>query len=264
MRVEVERAGAAPGPAAVEAIVAKNAADLAAIIIEPVMGVAGTIVPEPGFLALLRDLASRHGIVLIFDEVISLRLAYGGAEELFGVAPDLRTMGKIIGGGFPIGAVGGRTDIMAVFNPQHARPVTLSGTFHANPIALAAGRSTLRLLTARAIEDLNRKSADTVGRMRRMLEAASVPVLINSIGSLFTLHATRDPVVDYRSAARADKEFARCLHLAMLLEGVLMSPRGMGCFSIPMNQSDHDGFVVAFERSLGRMGVIPAREMAKT
>ena len=237
-------------PDAVQELLAQHAQDLAGVIVEPIMGVAGMIEPQPGFLARLRELTRQHGIVLIFDEVISFRVRYGGAQELYGVGPDLTTLGKIIGGGLPIGALGGDPEIMGVFDPTQSNPVMLSGTFHANPVSLAAGVATLRAFDKSTVEALNSTSTSLFARMRRLIENSPQPLRLNCVGSLFNLHFTDTPVVDYRSAVLADKELLGWLQLALLNRGFLVAPRGLGCLSVPMIEADLDRFLTALEEAL--------------
>ena len=139
--------------------------DLAAIIVEPVQGAGGVRAPEPSFLPFLRDLADRSGALLIFDEIISFRVAPGGAQERFGVRPDLTTLGKIIGGGYPLAAFGGRDDVMAIFDARRPGAVSHGGTFNGSPVAAAAGLATLRELTPATyarLDDLGQRLADRV------------------------------------------------------------------------------------------------------
>jgi len=243
--------------AATEALVARHGATLAAIIVEPVMGSAGVVLPKPGYLELLRRLCDRHGIVLIFDEVISFRLHPGGAQALFGVTPDLTVLGKIIGGGYPIGAVAGKAEIMRRYDPSQPDAVTLSGTFHANPVALAAGLANMTLLTPAAIEGLNRRSESMAQRAAAVLAKARLPLRLNAIGSLIAIHAAAEPVTDYRKSASGSRDYVHWLYLALLNEGILLSPRGMGCTSVAMQPADFDRFVVALERALGATGALP-------
>jgi glutamate-1-semialdehyde 2,1-aminomutase len=241
---------------AVEAILRKRGKDIAGVIIEPVMGSTGILAPRPGFLEMLRRVTQELGMVLIFDEVISFRLAFGGAQEYFGVRADLTTLGKIIGGGYPIGAVAGRADIMGMFDPTQPNTVTLSGTFHANPVALVAGIETLKATTAAAIADLNRRAARLHEDVTRLFARCRTPLQLHTVGSLFNIHACAGPVEDYRSAAQGNKELLKWLQLALLNEGVLLSPRGMGCLSTPMTDGDLAGFVAALERALVAVGAL--------
>jgi glutamate-1-semialdehyde 2,1-aminomutase len=241
---------------AVEAILRKRGKNIAGVIVEPVMGSTGILAPRPGFLEMLRRVTEDLGIVLIFDEVISFRLAYGGAQEYFGVRADLTTLGKIIGGGYPVGAVTGRADIMRMFDPTQPNTVTLSGTFHANPVALAAGIETLKATTAEAIADLNRRARRLHDDMTRLFQRCRTPLQVLTVGSLFNIHAVAGPVEDYRSAAQGNKELLKWLQLALLNEGVLLSPRGMGCLSTAMADEDLAGFLTALERSLIAIGAL--------
>lgn len=241
-------------PAACEAILTEHGADLAGVIVEPVMGVAGTVLPADGFLRHLRDVTRRLGALLIFDEVITFRLGYGGAQALFGVTPDLTVLGKIIGGGYPIGAVAGAGEVMELFNPVRPGAITLSGTFQANPVTLAAGIAAMKRLTPEALEELNALGARLVARLRPLLGQARIPLQVNAIGSLLNLHATAEPVTDHRSSARGDREFLKWLHLALLNEGVLLSPRGMACLSLAMTEADLAHFLAAFRKALQATG----------
>lgn len=237
-------------------LVLAHAEELACILVEPVPGVAGVLVPEPGFLQALRALADQIGILLIFDEVISFRLAYGGAQELFATAPDLTTLGKIIGGGYPIGAVGGRAAVMDVFAPSGTGPkVGLSGTFHANPVGLAAGIATLQVFSNEAVRALNSLSIRFFERVRELAGGCEYPVQLNAIGSLFNLHLSAGPVRSFRDAQRADREGLRLLYLALLNEGVMLSPRGMGVLSCAMSPADLNHFSVALGQALKKLPV---------
>src|SRR4030095_3378575 len=157
------------------------------------IGAGGVIPPAGDFLPFLRRLTERHGILLVFDEVISFRLSYGGAQGFLGV-PRRRTLrGNIVGGGYPMGAVAGRAEVMEMFNPTRPDSVLLSGTFHANPVALAAGAATLQLLTRQVLDDLNERGRRLMQEVAAILEAARTPLRVTSIGSLFNLHATDAP-----------------------------------------------------------------------
>jgi glutamate-1-semialdehyde 2,1-aminomutase len=191
---------------------------IAAVIVEPVVGNMGCVPPEPGYLEALREITERQGTLLIFDEVMTgFRLAYGGAQERFGIRPDLTTLGKVIGGGLPVGAFGGRKDIM-----QHLAPlggVYQAGTLSGNPLAVAAGLVMLRHLKAHP---------EIYGRLEQLGAelCATVPkgVTVNRVGSMFTWFFTEGPVFDYESAQRADTQrFARFFH-AMLSQGIYLPP----------------------------------------
>lgn len=213
---------------------------VAAVIVEGILGAAGMIPPEDGFLRHLREETERRGILLILDEVITLRLALGGAQELYGVRPDLTAMGKIIGGGFPVGAFGGREDVMRQFSPLEEHPLHHSGTFNANPVSMVAGLATLRELDADAIGYLNRLGERFTAGVRRTAVEQGIPLQVTGAGSLRNLHiAPRSP----RNAAEAyaaDRELLRLLHLKLLVGGVLAAPRGMFAFSAVTTEVEVD------------------------
>jgi glutamate-1-semialdehyde 2,1-aminomutase len=204
--------------AAVEAAFAQRGPEIAAIIVEPVVGNMGCVPPAPGFLEALRDIATRHGALLIFDEVMTgFRVALGGAQQRYGVRPDLTTLGKIIGGGLPIGAYGGRADIMRSIAPLG--PVYQAGTLSGNPLAVASGLAVLRYLSAHP-EIYDRLEA----RAAHLTEWAPPGVTINRVGSMFTFFFTPDPVVDWDSAKKSDTaRFARFFHF-LLDRGVYIAP----------------------------------------
>jgi glutamate-1-semialdehyde 2,1-aminomutase len=209
---------------AVEAAFAARPQQIAAIILEPVAGNMGCVPPQPGYLAALREITNRDGALLIFDEVMTgFRLAKGGAQELFGLTPDLTTMGKVIGGGLPVGAYGGRRAIMETVAP--AGPVYQAGTLSGNPLAVAAGLACLRALGEPGTYDkLERISRALTDGLLSEARAAGVPVTLNRVGSMWTLFFTEGPVFDYPSAKRADtKKFGTFFH-ALLDRGVYLPP----------------------------------------
>src|SRR5207247_4693185 len=175
--------------------------NIAAVLVDPLLGIGGVISPADGFLAHLRALTERHGIVLIFDEVISFRIAWGGAQERFGVRPDLTTFGKIIGGGLPVGAFGGRRDIMDFYDPRKSGArISHGGTFNANPVTMAAGIATLNALTPEAYARLDALGERLRGGVTRLLAATRRRGQVTGVGSLFWLHWTTESLSDYRSA----------------------------------------------------------------
>ncbi|KAF0242768.1 MAG: glutamate-1-semialdehyde 2 [Planctomycetota bacterium] len=208
----------------VEALFRKRGRKIAAVVVEPVAGNMGVVPPEPSFLPGLRRLCNRWGALLIFDEVITgFRVAIGGAQALFGVRPDLTTLGKIVGGGLPLAAYGGRADVMALVAPDG--PVYQAGTLSGNPCAVAAGLATIRLLRKQGLyRDLAqrmRRFGDALGEAAR---SAKVPLVINAVGSMATAFFQGGPVTDWASAARSDtKRYAKFFH-AMLDRGVMLAP----------------------------------------
>jgi len=211
--------------AAVEEVVKANTGQIAAIIIEPVVGNMGLVVPEAGFLQGLRDLCTRTGIILIFDEVMTgFRLAKGGAQELYGITPDMTTLGKIIGGGLPVGAYGGKKEIMEVVAP--AGPVYQAGTLSGNPIAMAAGLAMLNYLNKHdeVYAYLHNISDKLVAGMRDNMQTLGMDYTINQEGSMFSLFFTRKPVVDFESAKTSNLALFGRYFNSMLQRGIYLAP----------------------------------------
>jgi glutamate-1-semialdehyde 2,1-aminomutase len=209
---------------AVHEILDLNRSEVAAVIIEPVPGNMGTVLPEKGFLTRLRRLTREHGALLIFDEVITgFRLMYGGAQELLKVKPDLTCLGKVIGGGLPVGAYGGHREIMKWVAPDG--PVYQAGTLSGNPMAVNAGIATLKTLQNQdSYRNLSVMTASLVVGLQKAAEQAGVPVKINSIGSMFTVFFTSWPVSDFQSAKACNTDlYGRFFH-AMLDRGVYFPP----------------------------------------
>ena len=209
--------------------------DLAAVIIEPVLGAGGVQPASPEFLQFLRDLTREAGALLIFDEVISFRVGYHGAQGELGITPDLTTLGKIIGGGLPVGACGGREDVMAFFDPRREDRVGHGGTFNANPLTMAAGLVTLAEMTPERYTEIEALALDLQRKVEEVLTETGTPGTVTRAGSLFHVHVD-DP---------------ESLHLALLNYGILSTQRGMGCISVPMTAAEIDAYVEATRLSLG-------------
>jgi glutamate-1-semialdehyde 2,1-aminomutase len=236
-----------------EAILEREGGTLAALLVDPLLGIGGVIPPADGFLPRLRALTERHGIVLIFDEVISFRIGWGGAQERFGIRPDLTTLGKIIGGGLPVGAFGGRADIMSAYDPRRGGArISHGGTFNANPVTMAAGVATLNALTPEAYQRLDALGNRLRGGVSRLLEATRRRGQVSGIGSLFCLHWTSTPLTDYRSSRPKDAEAGLRVFLALLNEGILLTQRGMGACSLAMADEDVDRFINALARVVAK------------
>src|SRR6185503_14758269 len=198
--------------------------EIACVIIEPVAGNMGCVPPRPGYLKAVRDITSRHGALLIFDEVITgFRVAYGGAQELYGVKPDLTCLGKIIGGGLPVGAFGGRADIMDRLAPLGS--VYQAGTLSGNPLAVTAGLAILKLLkSTNPYVELERLGAKLEQGLRRAATEAGTPAIVNRVGSMLTAFFTEGPVTDWPSAKKSDTERYARFFRAMLEAGVYLAP----------------------------------------
>ncbi|HEY0263821.1 MAG TPA: glutamate-1-semialdehyde 2,1-aminomutase [Granulicella sp.] len=210
---------------AVESAFASHPEQIACIIVEPVVGNAGTIPPGPGYLQGLREITRRHGALLIFDEVMTgFRLALGGAQELYGIQPDLTTLGKIIGGGLPCGAFGGRADIMAFLAPLG--PVYQAGTLSGNPLAMAAGIATVGYLAEHPelYSQLESTTAAIAEGVLTLAQEAGVPMTMNRVGSMFTWFFTDRPVHNFDDAATSDTAAFARFHRAMLDAGIWLPP----------------------------------------
>ena len=212
--------------AAVESAFASYPDEIACIIVEPVVGNAGVILPVPGYLAGLRRIATEHGALLIFDEVMTgFRLSLGGAQRLYDINPDLTTLGKIIGGGLPCAAFGGRADVMSQLAPLG--PVYQAGTLSGNPLAMAAGIATLAHLIAHENElypQLERVTSTLVDGVVTLAREAGVPLTANRVGSMFTWFFTSGPVTDYATASASDTTAFARFHRRMLQAGVWLPP----------------------------------------
>jgi glutamate-1-semialdehyde 2,1-aminomutase len=209
---------------AVEAAIAEHGPDLAAVIVEPVCGNMGAVAPRAGYLEALREITRANGTVLVFDEVMTgFRLALGGAQQLYGVTPDMTCLGKILGGGLPAAAYGGRADIMATVAPEG--PVYQAGTLSGNPLAMAAGRTAIDLLerpgTYEALETTSARLADGLARAAG---EAGVTVTVNRVGSMVTVFFCPGPVTDYASAKTSDTALFGRFFQAMLQRGVWLPP----------------------------------------
>ncbi len=208
----------------VQRIVKERGSQLACIILEPIAGNMGVVPPAPDFLQALRQLTIEHDILLIFDEVISgFRVSYGGAQDLYGIKPDLTVLGKIIGGGLPVGAYGGRKEIMDLIAPSG--PVYQAGTLSGNPLAVTAGLATLKQLRARGIyQELEELSAALAKGVGEAAKKAGIPITQTRVGSMLTSFFTAGPIVDWNSAKLSDtKRYGQFFH-KMLNQGVYLAP----------------------------------------
>jgi glutamate-1-semialdehyde 2,1-aminomutase len=207
-----------------EAVRAAMSDEMAAIIVEPVAGNMGCVLPKEGFLQGLRSICDEFGALLILDEVMTgFRVSYGGAQQLYDIKPDITTLGKVIGGGMPIGAYGASRKLMELVSPLG--PMYQAGTLSGNPVAVAAGRATLSVLKNSSIYgDLEERGAEFEAGVRAAAEKHGVPITFNRVGSMWTLFFTEGPVYDFESANKSNREkFARFFHL-MLGEGVYLPP----------------------------------------
>ena len=238
-----------------EKIIRKHTDELAAVIVEPVNGQCGMVPAKPEFLEGLRRLTDELGIVLIFDEVIAFRIAYGGAQDYYGVKPDLTCFGKVVGGGMPVGAFGGRDDIMSLWDPSDGGSVVQhAGTFNGNPMTAVAGVATLESLTADKYEYLEHLGNMLRNKLRTLFAELEVPMSVTGVASLFALQFTPTEVIDYRTYATNNKEMLQTMFIGLLNEGFLMSNRCAGNVSTVHTEDDVDAFVLAVKNVLRRIG----------
>lgn len=246
-------------PDGAEEKIAAAADEIAAVLVEPIMGVAGMIPATREFLERLRDVTTRYGIVLIYDEVVTFPVAYGGAQASYGVLPDLTTLSKSIGGGLPLGAVGGRADIMNLLEPKvngWKAPVVAASTFGGNQAALAAGIACLELLTPEAHErvqklgDKVRQGIDEIGRRH------GLPLHATGFGHLFAMHWAPERVVDSRTLENDDRTAINNITLALNNEGYYQFSFGVFLLSTAVVDEDIDRFLVATERALAAVELI--------
>ncbi len=234
-------------------IIERHADDLAAVIVEPVLG-AAMIPARTEYLEFLRDATRDSGAILIFDEVVTLRMATGGAQEYYGVTPDLTTMGKVIGGGFPAGAFGGRGDIMALFDTRNIK-VYHSGTFNGNNVTMVAGLASLELLTPEAIDRLNALGERLRRGLQAVFDGSGMAGQVTGIASMANYHFTDEPVTDYRAARRAREAAINPTHLAMLNRGIFVANRDLLCLSTVMGEDEVDAAVAAFAEVIRELEV---------
>ena len=245
--------------AAVEASFAVRPNEIAAIILEPVAGNMGCVPPEPGYLAALRELTTRERAVLIFDEVMTgFRVAHGGAQQLYGITPDMTCLGKIIGGGLPCGAFGGRAETMNLLAPLG--PVYQAGTLSGNPLAMAAGIATLGYLATNreaVYGNLEEASHLVAQGVATALSEAGVPVTTNRVGAMWTWFFTNERVVDFATAAASDTARFGAFHRAMLDAGVWLPPSQ---FEAMFLGTAHTGAVIEATLSAARQAVASLHE----
>ncbi len=214
--------------------------EIAAVVLEPVAGNMGMVVPDLDFLKGLRNLCDVHGSLLVFDEVMTgFRVDYGGAQEIFGIIPDMTIFGKVIGGGLPVGAYGGRQDVMLMVAP--AGPVYQAGTLSGNPLAVAAGRKTLEILQAPdTYAELSRKSNWLIDEMRQSAGQNGIPFQTNVMGGMFGFFFAEKPVRNYRDAAESDQDRFRKFFMGMLKEGIYLAPSAFESGFISMAHTEED------------------------
>jgi glutamate-1-semialdehyde 2,1-aminomutase len=246
---------------AMRALIAAHAESLAAIIVEPLMGSGGCIAGEPAFLRTLREEADRHGIILVFDEVMTSRLAPGGLHGKLGLRPDLVAFGKYLGGGVSFGAFGGRRDLMQRLDPTRPDGLMHSGTYNNNVLSMAAGVAGLeRVFTPQAAEALNASGDRLRARLNAVAGKHGLPVQVLGQGSMLCMHPQRGPIRRPADVAGVKPALRKLLHLEMNLRGIYLARRGFMSLSLPLSEADHDALVAAFDAYLGDYSEVLARD----
>jgi len=236
---------------AAKKILAVHASQLSCVIVEPILGSVGFVPAEREFLAGLREEAKRLGIVFILDEVQSFRLDRGGAQKLFDITPDMTCFGKIIGGGFPVGAWGGRRDIMALFNTSAGGGlIPHAGTFNANPITMTAGIATMEQLTEPVYAGLNGRGDRLRARLAELGVRYQVPMYVSGIGSMFKIHFSEMPIRNYRATLQSSGLIHSALFLFGLNRGIFLSEGGRCCLSVPIGDAEIGKYLGVVEEFL--------------
>jgi glutamate-1-semialdehyde 2,1-aminomutase len=248
---------------ALEDTVEHNHDDLAAVIMEPIMTAAGIIPATKEYLEFVREITNSMGVVLIFDEVVTFRLATGGAQELYGVTPDLTTVGKFIGGGFPVGAFGGKEEIMSIFSPSAdiyssgVGKVRHSGTFNGHPVIMSAGLATMNELTPIEIKRINSLGDLFREKLNReVFDELKIKAHAKGVGSLSCIHYTLENINDYRDARRASEqagELPVLVHLELINNGIWIAERGEIALSTPMTEKNVIAAVDAYKKTFTRL-----------
>lgn len=238
-----------------ESLLDRHGSEVAAFLVDPLASQAGSPIPDPGFLDRLTALTRQHGIVLIYDEIVSFRLGYAGGQERYGGVPDLTTLGKIIGGGLPVGAVGGKAEIMRLLDPRLGPKVLSGGTFSANPLTMAAGLVAMEHYTRAEVERLNALGARLRRGMDEVFRRHGEPLCAGGDGSFARILGGEAPPRTYREFATHGAAVAKrvaALHGALLDEGVIITRAGTACLSTPMGEGEIDAFLGALNRAVAR------------
>ncbi len=235
---------------AFEALLSERGAEIAAVFLEPVLGSAGVVEPPAGFLERVAEATRRAGAMFVVDEVITLRLAEGGGQQIFEVKPDLTMFGKIIGGGFPVGAIGGSEDVMSAFDPRNRGSIFHSGTFNGNPVTCAAGTVSIRELTQARIDKMAKQGERLAAELARAARQVELPFSVRHCGSLMNVFFLKEPPPP--TIAREDARAIANFHLAALNQGLFLAPRGMIALSTVITDEVAERDLRARRKSDGR------------
>ncbi|MDE0200123.1 MAG: aspartate aminotransferase family protein [Caldilineaceae bacterium] len=238
---------------ALEDLLRAHSGDLAAIILEPVLGSGGGVEPQPGYLRGVRQLADTYDVLLIFDEILTFRLDVGGIQSAVGVIPDLTSVAKFIGGGLPLGAFGGRQEIMAPFDPTHPQTIPHNGTFNGNNVAMAAGLATMKAYGAGEVAQINELGQRLKDGFNRAFQTAGVKARAAGLGSIIPIHWSEGEIRTARDAVAAQeaaRTLPKLLHMEMMNRGIFSAPRGQFTISTPMTAREIDAAVDVLAQSL--------------
>jgi glutamate-1-semialdehyde 2,1-aminomutase len=233
-----------------ERIISQHHEDLAAVIVEPVQGSCGMVPSDPEYIRDIREVTSRYHIPLIFDEVYTFRLSKGGWQEIYDIVPDITALGKIIGGGYPVGAIAGREEFMDLFSPLNPNLLTHSGTFNGNPVTMAAGVAAMEALTSSEIDRINKLGEKLRMYFNNVLEEVGIIAQVTGIGSLAQIHFTKEEVKDWRSAATGRVDVRTMLHLLLMDKGIFPAARNMFNISTPMGEKEIEGASTALKNCM--------------
>jgi len=222
----------------------------ACVLLEWMLGAGGCLPPPDGYFAGVRELCDRHGVLFVLDEVMTSRMSVGGAQQRFGVRPDLTTLGKYLGGGLGFGAFGGRVDLMAAFDPQRGGEVMHGGTFNNNALSMAAGVAAVGMLEPSVLDGLFDRGEALRGQLTKVTEASGAPFSVTGCGSLIGLHAHPGPVASAADARAADADLGQLLFHELLDRGFYYAPRGFVALSLPLTDDDLASFVTAYSTAL--------------
>lgn len=233
-------------------VIEEHHQEVACMIIEPVMGSAGQITPDIEYLRFLREICTQYNIVFIMDEVVTGRLSLGGAEKHYGIIPDICTLGKIIGGGTPVGAFGGKEEIMKMYDPREKK-MYHSGTFNGNAVTMAAGLATMQAYDQAAVDYVNDLGSRFKDGVLKIYDKLGLGMKISGVGSIYNTLFTNIDVKNYRDVATAHEELNKVLYMDLLTRGVFDAERGMFCMSTAMTEGDVDFGLEQIENSLRDM-----------
>jgi glutamate-1-semialdehyde 2,1-aminomutase len=242
-------------------LIAQHANDLAAVIVEPMQGSGGCIPAEPDFLATLRSETEKVGAQLVFDEVMTSRLAPGGLQTRYGIRPDLMTLGKYVAGGMSFGAFGGRGALMQRFDPRRADALGHAGTFNNNVLTMSAGIAAMtKVVTQEALDAVNARGDALRTRLQAMCRDHHAPLCVTGIGSLFTIHGVAGPVRSNADITGQDQRIKELLFFDLLEQGIYLARRGMAALSFEINAAACDAFAAAFDQFLKRRAALFATD----